>query len=100
MRWRSGGSQAPLGVAQNGFNLFTSYAEEPFEEIVRSRSIFEISKRLHRHLRASENPGPPELSGDSLNDRTLAPIKRLSNERIESFHAGLSEIAGVASHDC
>jgi hypothetical protein len=38
----SGGSQTLLGVAQNRFNLFASYAREPFEEIVHSRSIFEI----------------------------------------------------------
>src|SRR5579872_3782088 len=59
--------------SQHGSNLFFGYAVEQIENIIRS-VIDVLQDRRDRQSGALEDPGPAQLSGNTLQLRTLRPI--------------------------
>jgi hypothetical protein len=63
-------------MPQNGFGLLASHAGEPCDKIVESGAVFQILEEcLHWNACPLENPGAADFTRNSLDDRTLLPIK-------------------------
>ena len=67
-------------MAQNSRDLLARYAGEPFQKIIHSRAIFEVlEQRLNRNTGTFEQPCTAYFPRNSLNRRTLTPIKHALN---------------------
>ena len=83
----SGNGQAAPGVEQHGFNLFSSYAGKPCEEVIHAGAVFQIHKEsLDWNSRAGENPGAADFFGRPFNRRARAPIKHVKR-LTDAMHA-------------
>jgi len=68
--------EAILCMPQNGFGLIASHAREPCQEIIESGTVFQILEEgLHRNACPFKNPGAAHFARNSLDRRTLIPIK-------------------------
>jgi hypothetical protein len=85
-RRRSDRRQTLLRVVKHDFNLLSSHARKPSEEILHTRAILEVlEERLYGDPRPFEHPSTTDFSWCSLNGRTLTPIKHGRN----LTHSGL-----------
>jgi hypothetical protein len=67
-------------MAQNSRDLLARDAGKPFQKIIHPRAIFEVLKqRLNRNTGIFEQPHTADFPRNSLNRRTLTPIKHTSN---------------------
>ena len=85
--------QAILCMPQNGFGLIASHAREPCQEIIESGAVFQILEEcLHRNACPLKNPSAAHFPRNSLDRRTLIPIKHdlsLQPASVAGKHSGL-----------